>query len=408
MMDAARAAASLLRASAARERAHEMLVLCEAGSLAHWRLDRARLSSAATYVLETMRRDYPDFDIPFHARWRHFRTDRSDRGAPYGPAGATFASKEARSAAAIDLAVVSVLLDAGAGSLWRYRTSEGDLIGRSEGLAIASVDMFEAGFFSSSKAEPRRVDAAALAGLAPEDLARGLQIGPDNPLEGAPGRLALLRGLGRALAARPNEFAQGRPGDMFERLGESARGAPIGAPAVLELILQTFAGVWPGRISIEGVGLGDTWRHKAIVRQDATNGLVPFHKLSQWMTYSLIEPLQWGGLEINDLDGLTGLPEYRNGGLFVDLGVLSPRSLQALADVHSPADEIIVEWRALTLALLDELASMLRERLGLDKQTLPLACVLQGGTWSAGRRIARELRADGAPPLAIRSDGTVF
>ncbi|HVB89037.1 MAG TPA: DUF1688 family protein, partial [Beijerinckiaceae bacterium] len=199
-----------------------------------------------------------------------------------------------------------------------------------------------------------------------------------------------------------------RPGDMFERLGESARGAPIGAPAVLELILQAFADVWPGRISIEGVGLGDTWRHKAIVREDATNGLIPFHKLSQWMTYSLIEPLQWGGLEINDLDGLTGLPEYRNGGLFVDLGALSPRSPQALADIHSPADEIIVEWRALTLALLDELASMLRERLGLDKQTLPLACVLQGGTWSSGRRIARELRADGAPPLAIRSDGTVF
>lgn len=69
---------------------------------------------------------------------------------------------------------------------------------------------------------------------------------------------------------------------------------------------------------------------------------------------------------------------------------------------------LVVEWRALTVALLDETARLIRRSLGLDATALPLAKVLEGGTWAAGRRIAREKRADGSPPLTIISDGTVF
>ena len=65
-------------------------------------------------------------------------------------------------------------------------------------------------------------------------------------------------------------------------------------------------------------------------------------------------------------------------------------------------------WRSLTVALLDRLAPMVRERLGVSAKDFPLACVLEGGTWAAGRRIAREKRADGGPPIAVISDGTVF
>jgi len=39
---------------------------------------------------------------------------------------------------------------------------------------------------------------------------------------------------------------------------------------------------------------------------------MPFHKLSQWLTYSLLEPFEWAGVRIHRLDELTGLPEYRN------------------------------------------------------------------------------------------------
>jgi len=52
---------------------------------------------------------------------------------------------------------------------------------------------------------------------------------------------------------------------------------------------------------------------------------VPFHKLSQWLAYSLIEPLEAAGIAVDGLGDLTALAEYRNGGLLVDLGVIRPR-----------------------------------------------------------------------------------
>ena len=90
------------------------------------------------------------------------------------------------------------------------------------------------------------------------------------------------------------------------------------------------------------------------------DGYVPLHKLSQWLTYSLIEPLENAEIIVSDMHELTGLAEYRNGGLFVDMEVLIPR------------------------------------------------CLTEGGTWAAGRLIARQMRADGGPPFHVSSDGTVF
>ena len=145
-----------------------------------------------------------------------------------------------------------------------------------------------------------------------------------------------------------------------------------------------------------------------MVTDDATSGLVPLHKLSQWLAYSLIEPLQAAGIEVTDIDGLTGLAEYRNGGLFVDTGVLAAARSRRPRREHDVGSALVVEWRALTVALLDRLAEIVRARLGADAVSLPLARVLQGGTWAAGRAIARARRADGAPPIKVISDGTVF
>ena len=134
---------------------------------------------------------------------------------------------------------------------------------------------------------------------------------------------------------------------------------------------------------------------------------MPFHKLSQWLTYSLLEPLEWADVTVTGLDALTGLPEYRNGGLLLDGGVLVLKNLALATQAHTAGDECIVEWRALTVALLDELAPLVRAELGLTAAQMPLACVLEGGTWAAGRALAQRLRG-GTPPLNIVSDGTVF
>src|SRR5262249_56479229 len=92
-------------------------------------------------------------------------------------------------------------------------------------------------------------------------------------------------------------------------------------------------------------------------------GLVPFHKLSQWLASSLFEPLERAGRTITQPGALTGLPEYRNGGLLIDLGVLVPRRDDIRTTVHAPGDEVVVEWRALTVALLDRVAEAVRQRL---------------------------------------------
>ncbi|MEZ4742488.1 MAG: DUF1688 family protein [Bdellovibrionota bacterium] len=135
---------------------------------------------------------------------------------------------------------------------------------------------------------------------------------------------------------------------------------------------------------------------------------IPFHKLSQWLTYSLIEPLEQYGVVVIEIDRLTGLAEYRNGGLFIDKGVIQAKNDSVFGKSFSPEDEIIIEWRALTICLLDLIAEKIAQKLQKDSHEFPLAKVLQGGTWLAGREIAQKLRHDGAPPINIISDGTVF
>jgi hypothetical protein len=403
------AAFSLLTAQAVRERAARMLALGEAGKLANFRVDLSRLDAVADLVIATMRKTYPALDVPFHSRWRHFRYAAEDRYAAI--AGKT-GDRMARARAAFDLAIVSVLLDAGAGPQWRYRdAATGKTIGRSEGLALASLDMFARGAFSSDPSDPLRADAATLIAMTTEKLRHGFVVSDANPLVGLEGRAALLRALGRRAQENPSVFAMGdtpRPGGLFDRLAALAQNSAIPAPTILREILLQLGPIWPARLSLEGVPLGDCWTHPLIVTADPTSSFVPLHKLSQWLAYSLIEPLQQAGFTVTDLDGLTGLAEYRNGGLFVDTGVLALRDPAAAQREHDVGSELVVEWRALTVALLDRLAAAMRKKLDTDAATLPLAKVLEGGSWAAGRALAYERRPDGASPIKVISDGTVF
>ncbi len=404
-------ALSLLSPKAVRARTR---LLYDAGlddRLDHFRIHPGKLPALADYVIGTIRENYPSLDIPFHARWRHFMAAGQNLWADIDGA-AQWPSTAARGRAAYDLAITSVLLDAGAGPDWRYTDGRtGLVLSRSEGLGIASLRMFEEGAFSTNPDEPLRADGAKLANLMAKDIALGFQSAGDNPLVGIEGRAALLRRLGDVVRANHAVFGSAdrpRPGGLFDHLMAKAMGGTLPAPAILEALLLHLGPIWPGRINLGGVSLGDCWRHPLVRTSDVSNGLVPFHKLSQWMAYSLIEPLQWAGCTVTDIDGLTGLPEYRNGGLFLDGGVISLKDPKDADRAHEPGSALVVEWRALTVVLLDEIANHIRRGLGKNAETLPLAKILEGGTWSAGRRIAREKRAGGGPPLSIVSDGTVF
>jgi Protein of unknown function (DUF1688) len=396
----------LRSAAAVRERCGLVYEWVAAGRSPHFSLDETKLEATAAFVAGVTREAYPDLVIPHHSRWRHFSAGNRDRWADLPLAGVT-AIERAR--AAIDLTVVSVLLDAGAGAAWRYRdAATGMTFARSEGLAVASFDMFRAGLFSSDPKHAHQVDRGALARLALAPLAAAFQVSDRNALVGLSARLALLRRLGEALAARPDLFGvAGRPGHLVDAILASSPAGTIAAPAILALVLDATSGIWPSGLVVDGVALGDAWRHPAIRTQDRSDGVVPFHKLSQWLTYSLIEPIEQAGVTVTDTDGLTGLPEYRNGGLLIDMGVIVPRTPLDPAAPHEVASELIVEWRALTVALLDRLREATRRHLGLA--TFSMSQLLQGGTWSAGRAVAMERRPpDGLPPIAVRADGTVF
>jgi Protein of unknown function (DUF1688) len=386
-------------------------MLALAGRLPNFDVDLDRLPDVAKIVIDVTHQAYPSLDIPFHSRWRHFQVGADDRWKALDRDTA-WPSAAVRARAALDLAIVSVLLDAGAGPAWRFRDARsGQSIGRSEGLAIASFEMFRGGLFSSKPQEPLRVDADKLARVDLETMSRGFQVAPGNPLVAIDGRVDLLQRLGRTVLASPRIFGREdapQPGGFFDHLITLVEDGKIAAPAILSQVLTHFGPIWPSRISVGGVALGDCWRHFAIVTADETDGLVPFHKLSQWLTYSLIEPLREAGIDVVDIDGLTGLAEYRNGGLFIDTGVLNLRDAGAAQGEHTVDSELVVEWRALTVALLDRLADLVRSELGMNSQSLPLARVLQGGTWVAGRNVAKSRRPDGSPPLKIVSDGTVF
>ena len=393
---------------AVRERAAELLDLGERGALDHFAIDEARLDAAAGFVAEVTRERHPGLRVPLHSRWRHFESeDGSSRWeAIAGDAGLSGAE---RARSAVELAVVSVLLDAGAGGAWRYRDElTGAEVGRSEGLAVATFDLYRRGTLSSDPAHPLRADAGGLGRIDRPAFERAFQLGECNPLAGVAGRIRCLHSLGRAVAARP-EFARAagaaqgpgrRLGHLFDHVRDTAAEGRIPASDLFRIVMIALRGVI-------GRALGDVWPHPAIRRRDPTDGLLALHKLFQWLTWSLVEPLAGGGVAVTDTGALTGLAEYRNGGLLIDTGVLVHR--RPLPDrLLSPDDPIVVEWRGLTVALLDRLRPKVADKLGLAESEFTIGQLLEGGTWWAGRRIAKELREGGPPPIRTLSDGTVF
>jgi hypothetical protein len=373
-------------AAAVRAKAGQVLKYVEDGRSAWFSVDPNGLEAAVQATLAVTRERFANpATIPFHSRWRHFEAGDRDRWAALAPSLAHL-SRDERARRRIDLAVVSVLLDAGAGPAWSYReASTGETYTRSEGLGVASFHMFASGAFSADARDPLRADASRLAILTPMEVAMGFQVKAHNPMVGLEGRTELLRRLGNT--------ALSRPGALFDFLaGANGVGSEVRAESILGAVLAHLGSIWPQP---------DIWRHPVL-------GPVPFHKLSQWLSYSLVEPLEEAGWKVVELDALTGLPEYRNGGLLIDAGALRVKQRALLTETFAPGDEPIIEWRALTVALLDRIAQHVRLHLGFDARQLPLVKVLEAGTWFAGRKLASERRPGGGPPISVASDGTVF
>ncbi|KAJ1300915.1 hypothetical protein OPQ81_003340 [Rhizoctonia solani] len=392
-----------------RERCSRVHDLAKEGKLEYFDYHPEKEKDVVEFCAKIIERDFGSaYDtIPPHSRWRHFDAGR-ERIAPLLAQWSKDLTPLETAKRLIDLFLVSVLLDAGAGNAWAYTESGGQKFGRSEGLAIASLDMFLAGFFASDGG--LKVDAAGLKHITPEKTGEAMQVSASNPMSGLEGRSNLLANLGGALAASPDIFcSDGRPGNLLEFIEKQGKHKDG----------KTYR-LGP---NLGGTSLGDVWPcsalHASAGFSPDTPGsdLVPFHKLSQWLAYSLVEPIEKVlGWKVEGMEDMTGLPEYRNGGLLVDFGVLTLRKETVSSFYPDPKVDIarlapshpaIIEWRAMTVIELDRIAEALRKH--LNAPNLALAQVLESATWKGGREIAKQKRPEtGGPPIEIESDGTVF
>ncbi|OAV96117.1 hypothetical protein, variant [Puccinia triticina 1-1 BBBD Race 1] len=423
-----------------RERCQQVFNLTvDQDQLEFWSVDQSTLPSIVDFCSYLISRDYGANyqSIPPHGRWRHFLANERDRISPLLEQWSADSSVDPVETGRrlVDLFVVAVLMDAGAGDEWKFvepleescstsanaNESLEQGIGRSEGLAVAE--------FMQSKA--------------------------GNQMVGLEGRSNLLQKLGCLLSSGSKYFpaqepnSQSRPGNLIDYILTHPDVHPLpravmrgeismSIDVLWEVIIDEKDGlgsIWPkeGRQPIGGKFIGDVWTCEALNRVTKDGGHVPFHKLSQWLTYSLIEVLEktlkW---VITGSEKMTGLPEYRNGGLLIDFQYIQPKPMAFIKSLGLPeADSssfslmdtlpplaashpAIVEWRALTVIALDRIKDSINEKLELvgSAQALSLPQVLEAATWKGGREIARIKRAqDGSsagPPIKVISDGTVF
>ncbi|MFT3857941.1 MAG: DUF1688 family protein [Aquabacterium sp.] len=235
----------------------------------HFTWHPERMDVVSAYVAQVIRQRYPDLKVPYHARWRHFEAGGVDRWQALArTSGLAQASRLERARARVDLVVVSVLLDAGAGPQWTYQdTATGQCLSRSEGLGVASLQWWAQGGMSSDAGKPWQADAEGLSRIEPAALAQAFQVNDGNPLVGVPGRVALLKQLGAALTAHPDVYGIPgepgllRPGHLVDALIRQSPSGQVPAAAVLSLLLKTLGTIWPGRHVLDGMPLGDCWPH---------------------------------------------------------------------------------------------------------------------------------------------------
>lgn len=403
-----KAIAYLRKPQTIRDHCMQIRKSLESGESEYFYYHPEKWSEICELVSKITLENYPDLNVPLHSRWRHFNAGKIHRLSQLADELRNVSNLE-KARVQCELVILSVFLDAGAGDSWSYfEKSSKEKFTRSEGLAVASYHMYCGGHFSSDISQPFRADSTKLKSLTVKDLQNAFQVSDQNPLQGVEGRSSLLNRLGQAIENAPQFFPEKRLGNFFNILYKKAmeNKSVLFAEDILNYVLQAFQEIWPSRLMIESSKLGDVARHSKVKGDFDCNELVPFHKLSQWLSYSLVEPLQEAGVHVENLDELTGLAEYRNGGLFLDGGLLSLKKQSLAEHPHAPDSEFITEWRALTISMLDELAGLVRKQ--LKKNDLTLGQILQGGTWAAGRELAYKFRKDGAPPLRIQSDGTVF
>lgn len=440
-----------------RARCAAVLRAAENNDSPNFTIARTQLPLLAERVAALALKRFPGRDQPVHSCWRHFEAGGVARTAELDAALAGRSPDEA-ARARFDLAVLTALLDAPPGPQWSFseqatmdklalpaqrqdrdqlmamldqaaggrsdaladpapapQAGAGARLSGAQGLGVACFRAFMAGVFSADPADPLRADAATLKLLDGAALRAVFQTSPANALVGLDARATLLNRLGQtAQDEARNEGIDARAGLLCERLTHRGRLGALTATELLGEVLRSLTPIWSGLRRVQHLPAGDIWPHHwaggeagTEGAQDSTSaGYVALHRPALWLSYSLLEPLQSAGLQVSGVCALPGLADSVHGALMLDSGVIVPRHASDLGRSWKLHDEFVVEWRALTLALLEALAAGVRERLASSAEQLPLARLLETSS-ALGHEIASGLRG-GAPPFAVESDGTLY
>ena len=312
--------------------------------------------------------------------------------------------------------------------------------GGPEGLAVSAFRAFVAGAFSADKGHPCRVDASTLRHIDVAAVRAILQGTPQNPVQGLEGRATVLSRLGQLLQALPGAGgANARPCDLVQTLtAASIIDTEVQTARLLSELLRKLAPLWPAA-PVQGLPGGDIWLHRwageavgagspadvagpgssssssgnpgssAALKDLGTGGWVPLHAMGQSLLAALALPLQHSGHTLAGLQELTAIADQPTSALLMAAGVVVPRQPRLLSRSLKLGDEAVIECRALTVALFDELTRQVHALLehgggasparppGVD---LPVARVVQA--------TATVLASGGAPTLRIEGDGALF
>ncbi|CAM0135817.1 hypothetical protein VKS41_001747 [Umbelopsis sp. WA50703] len=431
----------LLSLRAVREQNKRIYECVKTGQLQHFDIDLEKMEEVVRFVTLLVKRDFDDpSEMPTHSRWRHFDAGGKPRIKQL-LASMPASSQLDKAKRLIDLFVISIILDTCPLHQWGYQEkSTGRVHRRTEGVAIAVLEIFKSGLFSSDPGDPYRVDAAALADLTVEDLANGFQISAKNSLVGLEDRINLIQHVTETMKDYSSIFSSkdkssSRPGNMLDYLLAHASTVRSNKSTAIQMetlwsVAILLGELWAQGSKVDDKLLGDVWPCEALKSTGISDCYLPFHTTTQWICYSVIDILESVlSVTVDGKDQLTPLTEYPNGGLLLDTGllVLKKRDLESglsnyrrnsllpgqpkmeVAPMFDINDPVVIEWRALTIYYVEIVASKVREKLR-SKKNLSLTQILEGGIWNAGRELAEISRPNTQePPIVIKVEqNTMF